>query len=256
MDPVKALSIKTGSVRRLGADYRSYSVEHADYCRQLEAAAQSGDAHATKRAREFVDECYATRHDIGLRLSEACAALDAFMADHTELVGSQEWAKAQQTLQDNRPQPEQQPQQRDQPAQPQPQPQPQSQQQQQQQQQPTAAQQDGGPSSATSHYPVAPLSRTVPCPPPARFSVAVYGGSQAKPGDAAYERAKQLGQQLAQQQFHIVTTHTAHTAHTHTHTARTTHTQQAQQARYMQPVLLTACSLPAVCVVRTCVCVR
>ena len=205
MDLRKQLSVKTGSVRRLGGDYRSYAAEYVSYRSGLEAAMQSGDAHAIRRAREFVDECHATRVDIGLRLREASTALEAFMAASTELVGSDEWAKAQQTLQDNRPQ-------QDelggaviqQPAQPHSHP-----------LDPPLGDTSSS-SSATragevSATPVAPF-RTVPSPPPPRFSVAVYGGSQAKPGDASYERAKQLGRQLAQQHFHIVAAAANHTA--------------------------------------------
>ena len=221
MDPVKQLSIKTGSVRRLGGDYRSYGSEYATYCRQLEAATQSGDAHAIKRAREFVDECHATRVDIRLRLLEACSALESYLATHTELAGSAEWARAQQTLQDNTPQtdhaaaaatlgPQQQTQQRHSTS-----------------QQATSGSSSGGVgvsgsgrgsgggsavTSSLSAPSVAPF-RIVPFPPPSLFSVAVYGGSQAKPGDAAYERAKQLGQQLALHHFHIVPT--PHTSSRH-----------------------------------------
>ena len=198
MELSKQLSIKTGSVRRLGGDYRSYAAEYDAYCRQLETAMQSADAHAVKKAREFVDECAATRLDIQLRLTEARTALETFMADNTQLMGSQEWSKAQQTLQDNNT-PQQQ--QRDQVAAgslPSQQPQPQLRAEPQQQV-------SGGGSSGSGAASAAPYY-TVPSSLPSRFSVAVYGGSQVKPGDAAFERAKQLGARLAQSNFHIVHT--------------------------------------------------
>ena len=211
MDPRKQLTIRTGSVRRLGGDYRSYASEYAAYCRQLEAAIQSGDAHAIRKAREFVDECHATRVDIGLRLAEARSALEQHMQRNTQLTASAEWAKAQQTLQDNRPQQEElqvEPMQRSS----------------QQQQQPStfaasssplpSSQRDAamGDSEGSSVHvsAAAPFSLLVPSPSPSRFSVAVYGGSQAKPGEPAYERAKQLGSLLAQQQFHIVSAQHSH----------------------------------------------
>ena len=202
MDCHRQLSIKTGSVRRLGGDYRSYASEYDTYRQQLEAAIQTADAHAIRRAREFVDECHATRVDIRLRLADACTQLDAYMADNTQLAGSDEWTKAQQTLQSNRPQQEEVTGAAV------------AQSAQQQQPQPSAAQPlprsdatdslTGGVGGGHTAGPAVAAFHTVPSPPPDRFSVAVYGGSQAKSGDASYERAKQLGRRLAQEHFHIV----------------------------------------------------
>ena len=187
MDVRKQLSIKTGSVRRLGADYRSYAAEAATYRAALDAATQSGDAHSIARARDFVSECYATQVDIGLRLAEARTALQTLMTGNAQLDGSAEWLKAQQTLQDNAPQQSQQDGESSAVA--------------AQHSQPVARQQPAAPPQAASfsHH-----AHTEPSTLPDLFSVAVYGGSQVRPGEAAYERAKQLGAQLAQHHFHIV----------------------------------------------------
>ena len=176
MDARRALSIKVGSVRRLGADWRSYEKELSSYSAMLRAAEAQRDASAVKKHREFVEECAATMRDIRARLADAVQQLQTFMATNTELVGSDDWRKAQQTLKDN---------------------------------QATLADSGAPPSEAEAAAAAAASSEPSPPPPPpssasARFSVAVYGGSQARAGDAAYECALQLGQALAENDFHIV----------------------------------------------------
>lgn len=186
-DPKKSLTIKTGSVRRLGADYRSYQVEYDQYQRQLSQAQESQqDTHTVKKHRELVDECVATMHEISDKLTEAVTALQSFMAVNTELVGTQEWEKAQKILNDNR-------------------------------------------SHLTAPLPSSSLVQSQPIPESKteektslsstaveggatldggdihdKYVVAVYGGSQNKSGDGAWDAAVTLGRALATAGCHVV----------------------------------------------------
>ena len=205
MDARRALSIRVGSVRRLGADVRSYERELSSYSSMLAAAEAAGDdASAIRRHREFVQECQATILDIRTRLRDAVMQLHRFVQSNTQLIGSEDWDKAQQLLKEHRSALDSL----------------------DALQQRAEGKEDTGQAAAASAFspsssvalpsasPSVSLSSDAssappplpPPPPPHRFSVAVYGGSQVKAGDATWTYALQLGQALAEHDFHIVAT--------------------------------------------------
>jgi len=186
-DPKKHLIIKTGSVRRLGADYRSYKVEYDQYQRNLTAAQQSqSEPHEIKKHRELVDEVVATMHEINDKLNESVSALQSFMAVNTELTGTVEWEKAQKILNDNRSH--------------------------------LTATIPGSTSTTSNESKTEEKTSSSSLISSSikggstldggdisdKYVVAVYGGSQNKEGDSVWSDAVDLGRSLASHGFHIV----------------------------------------------------
>lgn len=198
-DPLKQLTIKTGSVRRLGSDFRSYKTERDSYQSKLtQAINQSNDQYEVKKYRELVEECVATMHEILEKLNESINQLDSFMHQHTQLVGTVEWEKAQKILNENRAQINESITQS-------------SSQVINQSSNQTKPQHDEKKSVSQSNSQSSTQPIVGPQPVALRnidigdkFVVAVYGSSQTQPDDPVYQSTRALGQMLASNQFHIV----------------------------------------------------